>query len=56
MRVTTRLVQVNVIVNDKHGHPITGLMKEDFVLLDNKTPQEIQLFSAETNLTTAQPW
>lgn len=55
MRVTTRLVQVNVIVNDKHGNPITGLKKEDFVLLDNKTSQEIQLFSAETNLPTAQP-
>jgi VWFA-related protein len=55
MRVSTRLVQVNVIVNDKHGNPITGLKKEDFALLDNKTPQEIQLFSAETNLPTAQP-
>jgi VWFA-related protein len=55
LRVTTRLMQVNVIVNDKHGKPITGLKKEDFVLLDNKTPEEIQLFSAETNLPTAQP-
>jgi VWFA-related protein len=54
LQVTTRLVQINVIVNDKHGNPITGLTKEDFVLLDNKTPQEIQLFSAETNLPTAQ--
>src|SRR5258707_6365464 len=45
IRVITHLVQVNVIVNDKHGNPIT-----DFVLLDNKRPQEIQLLSAETNL------
>src|SRR6202158_3363699 len=50
IRVATHLVQVNVIVNDKHGNPITGLTKEDFVLLDNKRPQEIQLLSAETNL------
>jgi hypothetical protein len=50
LRVTTRLVQINVIVNDKHGNPISGLTKEDFVLLDNKHPQEIQLFSADTNL------
>ena len=50
LRVTTRLVQINVIVNDKHGNPITGLTKDDFVLLDNKHPQQIQLFSAETNL------
>ena len=55
VRVTTRLVQVNVIVNDKHGKPITGLKKEDFVLLDNRTPQEIRFFGAETNLPAAQP-
>lgn len=53
--MTTRLVQINVIVNDKHGNPITGLTKEDFVLLDNKYSQEIQLFSAETNLPRDQP-
>ena len=54
LHVTIRLVQINVTVNDKHGNPITGLRKEDFVLLDNKMPQEIQLFSAETNLPIAQ--
>lgn len=54
-RVTTRLVQVNVIVNDKHGNPITGLTKEDFSLLDNGKPQEIQVFSAETNMLQDQP-
>jgi VWFA-related protein len=55
LRVTTRLVQINVIVNDKHGNPITGLTKDDFVLLDSKQPQEIQFFSSETNLTNDQP-
>jgi len=55
LRVNTHLVQVNVIVNDKHGNPITGLTKEDFVLLDNKKPQEIYLLSAETNLPRDQP-
>jgi VWFA-related protein len=53
--VTARLVQINVIVNDKHGNPITGLTKEDFILLDNKQPQEIQFLSAETNLPRGQP-
>jgi VWFA-related protein len=53
--VITHLVEVNVIVNDKHGNPITGLTKDDFVLLDNKRPQEIQLLSAETNLRRDQP-
>ena len=55
LRVSTRLVQVNVIVNDKHGNPITRLTKENFVLLDNKKAQEIHLFSAETNLPRDQP-
>ncbi len=48
-------MQVNVIVNNKHGNPLTGLTKDDFVLLDNRHPQEIQLFSVETNLPRDQP-
>ena len=43
IRVTTHFVEVNVIVNDKHGNPITGLTKDNFVLLDNKRPQEIHI-------------
>jgi VWFA-related protein len=53
--VTTRLVQINVIVNDKHGNPILGLTKDNFSLLDNRVPQKIQLFSAETNLPSGSP-
>jgi VWFA-related protein len=49
LRITTRLVQINVIVNDKHGNPITGLTQEDFSVFDNGKPQEIRAFSAETN-------
>jgi VWFA-related protein len=45
LRVTTRLVQVNVVINDKHGNPITGLTKNDFELLDNKKHQEIRIFA-----------
>jgi VWFA-related protein len=56
LHVTARLVQINVIVNDKHGNPIPGLTKQDFTLLDNKKPQEIQVFSADTNLLAAQPF
>ena len=55
LRVTTHLVQVNVIVNDKHGNPITGLAQKDFSILDNGKPQEIRVFSAETNLPSALP-
>lgn len=56
LQVTTRLVQINVIVNDKHGNPITGLTKQDFTLLDNKKPQEIEAFSAETDLLPGKPF
>jgi VWFA-related protein len=49
LRVTTRLVHVSVIVTDKHGNPITGLTKSDFVVLDDKKPQNIQVFSVATN-------
>ena len=49
LHVTTRLVQINVIVNDKRGNPVPGLTKEDFLLLDNKKLQSIQLFSVENN-------
>ena len=55
LRVTTHLVEVNVVVNDKHGSPITGLAQKDFTLLDNGKPQEIRVFSAETNLPSAAP-
>jgi VWFA-related protein len=47
--VTTRLVQINVIVNDRHGHPVKGLTTEDFTLFDNKIPQKVQLFPAATD-------
>jgi len=48
LRVTTRLVQFDVIVLDKHGSPVTGLTKDDFAVFDNKSQRTIQLFSVET--------
>jgi VWFA-related protein len=48
LRVTTHLVQVNVIVTDQHGNPVSGLTKEDFSVLDDRKPQEIRVFSSET--------
>ena len=50
LRVTAQLVQANVIVNDKHGNPITGLSQKDFTILDNGNQQEIRVFVAQTNL------
>ena len=47
IRVTTKLISVSVIVRDKRGQPVTDLTKDDFVLLDAKKPQSIQIFSME---------
>jgi VWFA-related protein len=55
LRVTTRMVQLNVIVDDKHGNPVTNLTKDDFVVLDEKRPQAIQYFSFETSQAPEHP-
>jgi VWFA-related protein len=47
IRSTTRLVQLSVVVTDKKGHPVTGLTKEDFTILDQGAPQEVAFFSSE---------
>lgn len=49
LRVITRLVQVNVIVEDKDGRPVTGLVKNDFAIFDNGQPQQISSFAELTN-------
>lgn len=51
IRSTTNEVNVVFTVTDKHGRRITDLKQGDFhVLDDNKPPQEIRSFHAETNL------
>ena len=51
IRATTNEVNVVFTVTDKHGRRITDLKQNDFrVLDDNKPPQEIRSFHAETNL------
>ncbi len=49
VRVTTRLVEVSVLVHDKKGISVSGLTKDDFELLDNGKPQQIGLFSEKSN-------
>jgi VWFA-related protein len=50
LKSETRLVQLSVVVHNKSGAPVRDLQKADFVVLDEKQPQTIQLFSMETNL------
>jgi VWFA-related protein len=51
IRSTTNEVNVVFTVTDKHGRRITDLKQSDFqVLDDNKPPEEIRSFHAETNL------
>jgi VWFA-related protein len=53
LRVASRLVQVNVIVQDRNGQPVTGLTKKDFTILDQGQPQTIASFSEQTNRLTS---
>ena len=53
LRAETRLVQLNVIAQDKKGQPIEGLKREDFTLLDNGKPQNITLFASEPEALSA---
>jgi len=52
--VSTRLVQVGVIVRDKNG-PVADLTKDDFVVLDRGKPQKISVFSVESSESASQP-
>ena len=51
LRTTTNEVNVVFTVTDKHGHRVTDLKQNDFHIADdNKPPQEVRSFHAETNL------
>ena len=47
IKLTTELVQIDVLVNDKSNKPVGGLKREDFELFDNNKPQRISNFSYE---------
>jgi VWFA-related protein len=44
LTVTTHLVVLDVVVTDKNGVPVTGLTKDDFIVLEDKERQEIRNF------------
>ncbi len=39
-------IQLDVVVTDQSGKPVTGLSRSDFTLLDNNHPADIQSFEA----------
>lgn len=45
LRVTTNLVQVDVVVTDKDGRHVTDLRPEDFEIVEDKDKQQITNFS-----------
>jgi len=47
-KVRVNLVLVRVVVRDSQGKVVTNLRREDFQLFDNRKPQAITYFSAET--------
>lgn len=49
VRVTTRLVEVTVVVQDKKGEAIADLTRDDFEILEQGKAQAISVFSIESN-------
>lgn len=49
VRITTNLIQVDVIVTDKNGKPVADLKPEDFEILENDKSQKITNFSYVLN-------
>lgn len=44
IRITTELIQLDVVVTDKDGRVVKGLTKEDFTLFDSGKKQQISFF------------
>jgi VWFA-related protein len=49
LHVGTQLVIVDVTVQDKSGHPVHGLKREDFTLTENKQPQTVSHFDEHSS-------
>ena len=47
VKLNAELVQIDALVTDKAGKPVSGLKREDFELVDNNKPQPITHFSYE---------
>jgi VWFA-related protein len=49
LKVTSRLVDVGVVVYDKKGRPVRDLKQDDFEVYDNGRKQEVRFFSEFTS-------
>jgi VWFA-related protein len=47
--VSTRLIQVSVIVRDHKGNPVTGLTREQFAVFDQGAAQKIVFFAEQSS-------
>ena len=55
VRITTNLVQVDAVITDKSGKPVTDLKSEELQLFENNRSQKITHFSYIAANTTASP-
>ncbi|HEY0545826.1 MAG TPA: VWA domain-containing protein [Pyrinomonadaceae bacterium] len=53
VRITTNLIQLDAVVTDKNGKPVTDLRPEEFEVLENGQPQQITNFSYVPLVTSA---
>lgn len=48
LHVESKLVVVDVVVEDKNGQPVLGLKRDDFTIEENGTPQTARVFEPHT--------
>jgi VWFA-related protein len=49
IKSTTRLVEINIVVQNKKGEPFEGLNKEDFTIRDQGQEQQIAVFARHSS-------
>src|SRR3989441_8690542 len=55
LRVSTRLVEVSVVVENRKGEPVRDLGRDDFTVLDDGRQQQISVFSVESEQRPSSP-
>ena len=55
LQTTARIVVLDVVVNDGHGHPVKGLTASDFHLSEDDKPQTLASFVEHDSVPTPNP-